>query len=139
MRCLAFTVRAMESTKLTNQIVVANVEETSLAFKLYVLWFATENYVFKDAISVTDSRKPLDNRMRTNLSVVANFDVVLDYDKRCYSDVFADCGIWADGCAWMNVHKKEEDDTTCPRKRSVAYSLGLKRSGTPGMRAQRLI
>jgi hypothetical protein len=81
-RALPLAVSPVKSTKLANQIIVANLEETLFPFKLNVLRLTAYNGMLKNTVTRTQSSKPFDHSISRNLAIWANFDVVLDYGGR---------------------------------------------------------
>ena len=69
---------AVEGAKLSNEIIVANYQMTNLAFELHMLWLASEDSMFENAVPVAQAGKAFDHRMRANLTVVAYFDMLLN-------------------------------------------------------------
>ena len=68
----------MEGAKLPNEIIVANYQVTNLAFELHMLWLASEDSMFENAVPIAQAGKALDHRMSANLAVVADFDMLLN-------------------------------------------------------------
>src|SRR5262249_53742763 len=81
-RRLAGAVSAVKRAELANQVIVAYLKVTLLAFELYVLRLAAQNGVLKDPVAGAESRKSLDYGIRGYLAIGPNFDVVLYYGGR---------------------------------------------------------
>lgn len=69
---------AVEGAKLPNEIIVANYQVSHLAFELHMLWLASEDSMFENAVPIAQAGKALDHRMSANLTVVADFDMLLN-------------------------------------------------------------
>ena len=78
---LSFTVGAVKSAVLTNNIVVADLEVARLAAELHVLRLTADYGMFKDAIPGPEPCVLLDDSISPDLAIGANFHVILDY--RC--------------------------------------------------------
>lgn len=79
-------VRPVQRTKLANQIIVANLEKTLFPLELGVLRFAAHHGVLVNTVPRAQPRKTLNNCIRRDLAIGANFHVVFDYG------------------GWMNTH-----------------------------------
>jgi hypothetical protein len=77
-RRLTLAAGAMESAKLANQIIVANLEVARFTSKLHILRFPANHGVLKNAISRANSRKSLDDRIGSNLAIRADFYVIFN-------------------------------------------------------------
>ena len=68
----------MKRAELANDIVVAKLEITGLAFELHILRLTANHGVLKDAITGSDARESLNDGIGADLAIWANFDVILD-------------------------------------------------------------
>ena len=75
---LSFAVGSMESAKLPNHIVIADLEIALLAFELHILRLPAQYGMFKNAITSANSRKSFDDSIGPDLAIWANFHVFLD-------------------------------------------------------------
>src|SRR6185503_19915845 len=72
-RRLPFAARPMQRAKLANQIVVADFEVTLFPLELNVLRFPTDDRMLINPIAWAQPRKTLNNRIRSNLAIRADF------------------------------------------------------------------
>ena len=79
-RRFSLAVRAMERAKLPNYIVVADFEIAPLALKLQILRLAAENSMLENTIPGPDFCESFDYSIGSDLTIWANFNVVL-YDR----------------------------------------------------------
>jgi hypothetical protein len=94
-RSLPCATRAVQRTEFTNQIVVADLEETLFALELNVLGFTAHDRVLIKTIACAQPRKTLNNRIGCDLAIRADFNVV-----------FNDGG-------WMNMHLQGFENNSC--------------------------
>ncbi|HKR22899.1 MAG TPA: hypothetical protein VJS17_09905 [Pyrinomonadaceae bacterium] len=97
-RRLVFAVRAMQRAKLANQIIVANLEKTSLAAKFNVLRLPANHGVLENAVSRADSCKPFDHGIGANLAIWPDFYVI--FDDGCRMDLHL-LGFEHNGVLWI--------------------------------------
>ena len=84
-RRLTAAIRAVERTKLANDIVVANLEKAFFACELNVLRLATDDGVFVDAIPRAQPRKSLDHSIGADLAIRPNLHVIFNNRGRMYT------------------------------------------------------
>jgi hypothetical protein len=72
----------VKSAELTDQIVVADFEITPLVSKLYVLRFPAYDGMLENPVAVANPRKTLDNGIRPDIAIDADFHVVFDNGGR---------------------------------------------------------
>ena len=77
-RRLIFTAGPVQRAELANDVVVADLEESLLVLELHVLRLATHDRMLINAITSAQPCKTLDDRIRANLAIWANFDVIFD-------------------------------------------------------------
>jgi hypothetical protein len=76
--CQSFAVSPVKSAKLANDVVIADFEIALFAFELHILRFAPDYGVLEDPVSGADSSESFDYSIGSNLTIWANFDVILD-------------------------------------------------------------
>ena len=84
---VAFSIGAVQGAELSNQVVVADVKKARLTFEFDVLGLTADHGVFKDSITGTQPSEAFDNCVGTNLTIVTNLDILLDYGKRPNANV----------------------------------------------------
>src|SRR6185369_1600522 len=77
-RRLPRAIGPVKRAKLSNDIVVANLEKTRFTLELYILWLSANHRMLENAIPGSDSREAFDDRIGSNLAIRADFDVVFD-------------------------------------------------------------
>jgi hypothetical protein len=75
----AFAAGTMERAKLSDHIVIANLEKAWLVFELYVLRLTADHGMLENPVACADSSELLDDRVCSNLAIWANFHVIFDY------------------------------------------------------------
>jgi hypothetical protein len=91
-RRLPLAVRPVESAELAYQIIIANLQETLFAFELNVLRLAADNRMLEYSVARAQACKTFDHGISRDLTIRANFDVVLYYG------------------GWMNTHLQGFED-----------------------------
>ena len=86
----------MKSAILANDIVIADLEITRLAFELHVLRLTADHGMFEDAISGSEARVLLDDGIGPNLAIWPDFHVIFDDDVWANNRVGIDLGGRAD-------------------------------------------
>jgi hypothetical protein len=78
-RCFSFAIRPVKRAELTDLIVIANFQITLFTFELYVLGLAANDRMLENPVSRADSRRSLDDGIRPDLAIWADFHVFFDY------------------------------------------------------------
>jgi hypothetical protein len=76
--CQSFAVGPVKSAKLTDDVVVADFEVAGLVFELHILRFAADYSMLKNPVPGPDPGEPFDYGIGSDLTIWANFDVILD-------------------------------------------------------------
>ena len=79
---LAFTARPVQRTKLANDVVVPDFEETLLAAIFHVLRLTAHDRMFENPVSGPQPGKPLDHGIGPDLAIWPDFHVIFDYSCR---------------------------------------------------------
>ena len=74
----SFTVGAVKSAELANDVVVPDFEIALLAFELNILRLAADHSMLEDAIAGAETGEPFDYSVGSDLAIWANFDVIFD-------------------------------------------------------------
>jgi hypothetical protein len=85
----------MQRTKLANQIVVPDLQETLFPIELNVLRLPANHRMLVNTIMSAQPRKTLNNRIRRDLAIRADFHVVFYYG------------------GWMNMHLQGFENNSC--------------------------
>jgi hypothetical protein len=109
----------MQSAKLTDNVIVTNNQLGLFAPELNILWFATDDGVFKDLVSAPQARKGLDHGVCCDRARLAKFYVIFNDCIRPNPDIWREARPLANDCRLMDfhaqtgliVHRKQQNRT----------------------------
>jgi len=96
---------AMQRAILSNQVVIADDEAALFAFELYVLRFASQNDMLKDAIALAHGCVFLDHCVGADLAPCADGHIAFDHSISVDAHVGPEQSLRADDSSGMNSHK----------------------------------